>query len=84
MSQLIFWSNQARADMRAIDRNTALDLLQSVWRYVQTASGDVKQLHGHNPPRYRLRAGDWRIVFRNRGEGVIEIIRVRNRKDVYR
>lgn len=71
MPQLIHWSDKARADVRAIDRDTALDLLKSLARFVETAAGDVKQLHGFNPPRYRLRLGDWRVV-RNRGGGAIE------------
>jgi len=44
----------------------------------------VKQLHGFQPPRYRLRVGDWRLTFRKRGNNAIEILRVGNRKDVYR
>jgi mRNA-degrading endonuclease RelE of RelBE toxin-antitoxin system len=55
-----------------------------VARFVETNVGDVKQLRGINPPRYRLRVGDWRIAFRKRGDDAIEIISVRNRKDAYR
>jgi len=84
MPQRIHWSDQARADVRAIDRETALHLLKALARFVETASGDVTQLHGFNPPRYRLRIGEWRVVFRNRGGGAVEVVRVRNRKDAYR
>lgn len=84
MAQLIYWSDEARADVRAIDRDTALDILKSLARFVQTAAGDVKQLHGFDPPRFRLRIGDWRVVFRNRGQGAIEVVRVGHRGEVYR
>ncbi len=61
-----------------------MNILRSVDRLVKTGSGDVKQLHGFQPPRYRLRIGDWRVVFRKRGEDAIEMVRVRHRRDVYR
>jgi mRNA-degrading endonuclease RelE of RelBE toxin-antitoxin system len=44
----------------------------------------VKQLEGFDPPRYRLRAGDWRFIFRKANDGAIEVLRVRNRRDAYR
>ena len=84
MNKLIHWSDEARADVRAINRDTALRLLKSLARFLETGAGDIKQLHGFNPPRYRLRFGDWRIVFRKRGDDAIEVIHVRNRKDAYR
>lgn len=83
MSKNIHWSEEARADVRAIDRGAALQLLKGLARFLETGTGDVKQLRGFEPPRYRLRLGDWRVVFRKRGGEVIEIVRVRNRK-VYR
>ena len=83
MSKNVHWSEEARADVRAIDRGAALQLLKGLARFLETGTGDVKQLRGFDPPRYRLPLGDWRVVFRKRGE-LIEVVRVRNRKDVYR
>jgi len=53
----ILWSPEARADLRSIDRETALRVLHAVDSYLSTSSGDVKKL---KPPRYefRLRVGD--------------------------
>lgn len=79
-----FCSDEARADLRAIDQETALNILRSVDRLVKTGSGDVKQLHGFHPPRYRLRIGDWRVVFRKRDPDAIELVRVRHRREAYR
>jgi mRNA-degrading endonuclease RelE of RelBE toxin-antitoxin system len=53
-------------------------------RFLLTGTGNVKQLEGFDPPRYRLRIGDWRFIFRKSGDGTIEIIRVRNRREAYR
>jgi plasmid stabilization system protein ParE len=38
------WTDQAKSDLRAIDRSTALSILQSVARYLATREGDVKRL----------------------------------------
>jgi mRNA interferase RelE/StbE len=83
MAKKIVWSDEARADVRAIDRATALSLLQGLARFAFTESGDVKQLEGYDPPQFRLRIGDYRVRFRNLGDSV-EIVRVRHRKDAYR
>jgi mRNA-degrading endonuclease RelE of RelBE toxin-antitoxin system len=83
MAKKIVWSDEARADVRAIDRATALGLLQGLARFALTESGDVKQLEGYDPPQFRLRLGDYRIRFRNLGDS-IQIVRVRHRKEAYR
>jgi len=83
MSKKIVWLAQARAELRAIDRETALGLLQGLAQFAFTESGDVKRLHGYDPPQFRLRLGDYRIRFRVAGDS-LEILSVRNRKDAYR
>lgn len=79
----IRWSDEARADLRRIDRQTALDILHCVDRYLTTRNGDVKKL---KPPQtgFRLRCGDYRIFFEQKDEISIEIIGVRNRREAYR
>lgn len=57
MAKHILWSAEARDDVRAIDRDTALRLLKSLDRFIKTKAGDVKQLEGFDPPLFRLRAG---------------------------
>jgi mRNA-degrading endonuclease RelE of RelBE toxin-antitoxin system len=84
MPQRVIFSVEARADLRAIDRETALRLLKALARFLATDTGNVKQLEGFDPPQYRLRIGDWRFIFRKSGDGAIEIVRVRNRREAYR
>ncbi len=69
--------------MRAIDRETAIGLLQSLARFLVGEEGDVIRLTGIDPPEYRLRIGDYRVRFYDRGEA-IEILRVRHRREAYR
>jgi len=50
----------------------------------QLPFGDVKQLQGQNdPPLFRLRVGDYRVVFCVE-QGDYIILRVDNRGDVYK
>ena len=84
MAKRVLWSTEGRADLRAIDRDTALRLLKSLDRFLKTESGNVKQLEGFDPPLFRLRIGPWRFIYRRYGDDAIEVVRVRNRKDAYR
>ena len=80
---LITWSLDAQADLRAIDRETALQILHCVDRYLANRNGDVKTL---KPPLtgFRLRCGDYRVFFDFKEENTIEITGVRNRREAYR
>jgi mRNA-degrading endonuclease RelE of RelBE toxin-antitoxin system len=79
----VIWSPEARADLRAIDRETAMQILHCVDRYLASRSGDVKKL---KPPRtgFRLRCGDYRVFFDLNDENAIQISAVRHRREAYR
>ncbi len=79
----VVWSPEARADLRAIDRETALQILHCIDRYLANHNGDVKKL---KPPLtgFRLRCGDYRVFFDPKDETTIEITGVRNRREAYR
>jgi len=59
--RIVLWSPTARAELRAIDRETAWQILQAIDRYLETGAGDVIKLQ---PPRteFRLRSGDYRLI----------------------
>ncbi len=40
----VLWSPEARADLRAIDRDAALQILYCLDRYLISRTGDVKKL----------------------------------------
>jgi len=84
MPQRVIFSIAARADIRAIDRETALRLLKALARFLVSDTGNVRQLEGFDPPRYCLRIGGWRIIFRKSDGDAVEILRVRNRREAYR
>jgi mRNA-degrading endonuclease RelE of RelBE toxin-antitoxin system len=84
MARQVAFSDEARGDLRSIDRDTALRLLKALDRVLKTGAGNVKQLEGFDPPLFRLREGAWRIIYRKRGDDAIEVVRVRNRREAYR
>jgi mRNA-degrading endonuclease RelE of RelBE toxin-antitoxin system len=79
----IVWSPDARADLRALERERAMQILYCVDDYVSKRVGGVKKL---KPPLtgFRLRCGDYRVFFDYKEERIIEITGVKNRKDAYR
>lgn len=79
----VIWSPEARTELRAIGRETALQILHCIDRYLASRNGDVKRL---KPPLtgFRLRCGDYRVFFELKDETAIEITGVRNRKEAYR
>jgi len=83
MAKRIAFTDQAKADLRAIDQPTALQILKTLARFAHSEEGNVKRLQGVDPPLYRLRTQDHRVIFRDLGEA-IEITRVRNRREAYR
>ena len=83
MAKRVAFTNHAKADLRAIDRQTAIQILKTLARFAQSEQGDVKRLQGVDPPLYRLRTQDHRVIFRDFGDSM-EITRVRNRSEAYR
>ena len=83
MHKRIEWTPQARADVRRIDRQTALGLLEGLADFVLTGHGDVKRLTDIDPVELRLRLGDYRIRFYDLGER-LQILRVLHRSEAYR
>ena len=80
---VIVWSPEARAELRAIDREPAMQILHCVDHYLASRNGDVKKL---KPPLtgVRLRCGDYRVFFDPKDENTINITGVRNRREAYR
>jgi mRNA-degrading endonuclease RelE of RelBE toxin-antitoxin system len=79
----IVWSPDARSDLRAIDREIAIQILHCIDRYLANRTGDVKKLKAHLAG-FRLRCGDYRVFFDQKENNAIEISGVRNRRDAYR
>ena len=83
MPKKIAWTDQAKADLRAIDQAAALRVLHIVARYLATGEGDVKRLQDVEPPEFRLRVGDYRVRFHDLGESIL-VLAVKHRREAYR
>jgi mRNA-degrading endonuclease RelE of RelBE toxin-antitoxin system len=79
----VIWSPEARAELRAIEREAAMQILHCIDRYLAYRTGDIKRL---KPPRtgFRLRCGDHRVFFDFSRDNTVEITGVKNRRDAYR
>jgi len=79
----IEWLDEAAADVRALDRETAMRLFDGILRFSRTGSGDLKALQGDMAGSIRLRLGDYRILF-SLHDDVMRIFGVRHRSEAYR
>jgi len=77
------WLDEAKADVRALDRATAMRLFEGILHFARTGSGDVKALHGDMAGALRLRLGDYRILF-TLEQNTMRIFGARNRSEAYR
>ena len=79
----IRWLRSAKADVRAIDRDTAMAILRCIDRFLLNRSGNVKKLQ---PPEtgLRLRCGEYRIFFEVDGDAGIVVTSVDHRREAYR
>jgi mRNA interferase RelE/StbE len=78
----IVWTELARADVRRLDRPTAMRVLAVLHRFAESGEGDVKALSGRE--ELRLRIGDYRLFFVSAAPDTLEIRRVLHRSDAYR
>lgn len=75
--------DSARAELRAVDREQAPRILHSLSRFAATGEGDVRALTADWQGYFRLRVGDYRVIFAISLE-TIAIARVGHRGEVYR
>ena len=82
MKRVVVWDPAARADLRRIDRDTAMRILLALTRYGKTGEGDVKMLTDREG-LYRLRVGKWRVFFSLDAPDTIRIHGIDNRGQAY-
>ena len=80
----ITFSKQADKALRKMPRNLALKIAEKIKELSKNPEKmtNVKKLTDH--PGYRLRVGDWRIVYLlNKNDKTIHIIKINTRGEVY-
>jgi mRNA interferase RelE/StbE len=82
----IEYSKAARKALKAMPRNTAwliMDKIEALAADPVAPNSNVKKLTNH--PGYRLRVGDWRVVYTIHEQALlIAVVRIAPRGDVYR
>jgi len=81
----ITFSKKADKALRRIPRNIALTIGKKIRELAHDPNGmrNVKKLTNH--PGYRLRVGDWRIIYTViENELLIHIINIKGRGEVYK
>ena len=85
MAFRIEWKKSTRKDLRKLPANAADKIVEAVEQLSQNpCPHGVEKLSG-SEHAYRIRLGDYRVVYEVVAESkLIEVQRVRHRKDVYR
>ena len=73
---------RAIKDCKSIDKKILKSIFSKIELLSNDLQGDVKKLTNFTP-EYRLRAGDYRVLFETEKDEII-IYRVMHRKEVYR
>ncbi len=77
------WGTQAEADLEKLAKRDAARIRHAVRLFAKHQGGNVQRLKGAGLPRYRLRVGSIRVIFR-REEDCVQVRRVLHRREAYR
>lgn len=83
MKREVYWYHRAVEEvtqLAARNSRQATRILVAVREFGQTNRGDVKKLTADT--EWRLRAGDWRVLFLLRGDSIY-VSRISDRQDAY-
>jgi mRNA interferase RelE/StbE len=86
MPYKIRWDVRAYKELKGIDNQIAITILNEISKLSNDdQSADIKRLEGKFKGKFRLRVGDYRVIYwANNNENTIYIIGVRHRRDAYR
>jgi mRNA interferase RelE/StbE len=69
-------------DLKKLPAKLRRRIIEKVEEMTEDLAGDVKQLTNFTP-EYRLRVGDYRVLFEIEGNTIV-VYRVRHRREAYR
>jgi mRNA interferase RelE/StbE len=82
MSYEIEIRRRAEKDLASLPKSDAQKIADAIYELENGLTGNIKKLTKHSP-EYRLRVGDWRVLFEVSKDKII-IYRIRHRKEAYR
>ena len=81
----IQWRNSTKKDIRGLPRQEVARVIEAVGHLANEPLPHGSQKLSGSERTYRIRVGDYRIIYEVFGDShIIEVQRVRHRKDVYR
>ena len=82
MKYTLAFKPRARKDLRALGSENVRRVLEKIEALTDDLAGDVKRLTDYTP-EFRLRVGDYRVLFEIDGSTII-VYRVVHRREAYR
>jgi len=83
MNYTVALKPRAIKDLRRIQKQDASRIADSLERLTDNLFGDVKRLTNFTP-EYRLRVGQYRVLFEVENENEIVVYRIVHRREAYR
>ena len=81
----IQWRNSTRKDIRRLPREEVARVVEAVGQLANDPMPHGCQKLSGSERTYRIRVGDYRVIYEVFGDShIVEVQRVRHRKDVYR
>jgi mRNA interferase RelE/StbE len=84
VSRQVEWSKSAAKVFSRLDQTTQRRILAAMQLLAESEQGDVRRLQGTAEEVFRLRVGDWRVIFVYLEDGTIFIVRISARGDAYK
>ncbi len=84
MNRRVDWARRARKRLSRLDRPTREKIVLAVDLLVEEGRGDVRSFEGGGDDEYRLRVGNWRVLFSYLEDGTVLINKIGPRGDVYK
>jgi mRNA interferase RelE/StbE len=85
MSWPVVLTPSAQRDLRRLDPPIAKRILEALARFADTGQGDLRRISGSYLQEWRLRVGDWRVLFRRDDvQHLLIVLYIRHRGEAYR
>ena len=82
MKYRLAFKPRVRKDLKALPQEQVRRVLDKIEAMTDELAGDVKKLTNRTP-EYRLRVGDYRVLFEIEGDTIV-VYRVVHRREAYR
>lgn len=83
MPAVVEYKASVSKDLRRLDRTAAVRVLSAIERALIAGRGTCEALSGEFAGLYRLRAGDYRVIYVRTVRGYL-VLRIARRKEAYR